>query len=110
MALSIGLEGLAGTEEIGPGGSRRIAITVTNTGQIVDQFILSLTGLDDAWFTLDPRSVSLFPSSNARVELTLHPPTGRQGRAGDYPFTLLATSVSNPAAATSLLGTLRITA
>ena len=84
MALSIRLDGLHATEEIGPGGSRRIALTVTNAGEIVDQYRLSLTGLQDDWYTLAPTSVSLFPGANARVELTLSPPSGKAGRAAYF--------------------------
>src|SRR5665213_2952296 len=110
MALSIRLEGLHPTEEIGPGGNRRIVLTVTNSGEIVDQYNLSLSGLQEDWYTLIPPSVSLFPGASARVELTLSPPAGKAGRAGDYPFSVTATSSSDPSASTSEDAELRITA
>ncbi len=109
MALSIRLDGLHATEEIGPGGSRRIMLTVTNAGEIVDQYKLSLTGLQEDWYTLVPPSVSLFPGANARVELTLSPPSGKAGRAGNYPFTMMATSSSDPNSSTAADAELRVT-
>ena len=69
MALSIRLEGLHAAEEIGPGGNRRIVLTVTNASDVVDQYTLSLTGLPEDWYTLVPPVVSLFPGASARVEL-----------------------------------------
>jgi hypothetical protein len=110
MAQSIRLEGLHATEEIGPGGNRRIVLTVTNSGEIVDQYKLSLTGLQEDWYTLVPQSVSLFPGANARVELTLSPPSGKDGRAGDYPFSVTASSSSQAGESTSAEAELRITA
>ena len=110
MALSIRLEGLPATEETGPGGSRRILLTVTNSSEIVDQYKLSLSGLDEDWYTLVPPSVSLFPGASGRVELTLSPPVGRAGRAGNYPFSVQATSSSDPHLSTSGDSVLRITA
>jgi hypothetical protein len=51
MALSIRLEGLHATEEVGPGGRRRIPLTIRNAGGIGDQFRLALNGLQEDWYT-----------------------------------------------------------
>lgn len=108
MAESIRLEGLAPTEGISPGGSRRIVLSVTNAGEIVDQYMLSVTGLDETWYTLEPAAVSLFPGANGRAELTLHPPAGKEGQAGVYPFSVHATSSSDAAIHTTAECELRI--
>jgi hypothetical protein len=110
MARSIRLEGLPATEEIRPGGTCRIALTVTNAGEIVDQYSVALSGLQEDWYTLVPAAVSLFPGASARVELTLNPPIGKAGQAGNYPFSVTATSSSDPATGTSADAELRITA
>src|SRR6185437_5445614 len=96
MAPSIRLDGWPAHTDVAPGMRQRLGISITNSGQIVDQYVLSITGLDESWYTLTPPSVSLFPGAAANAELILHPPAG-VATAGDYPFSVIATSASNPA-------------
>ncbi len=96
MAPSIRLDGWPTYTDIAPGLRHRLGLSITNTGQIVDQYVLSLTGLDESWYTLTPPTVSLFPGATGHAELLLHPPPG-SASAGDYPFTVAATSATDPA-------------
>ena len=96
MAPSIRLDGWPAHTDVAPGMRQRLGLSITNSSQIVDQYVLAISGLDEDWYSLTPPSVSLFPGATATAELILHPPAG-VASAGDYPFSVVATSASNPA-------------
>ena len=108
MAASIRLEGLPPHADVGPGTQQRLTLSIANASAIVDQFALTVTGLDENWYSLTPPTVSLFPGATATAELTLHPPSGVEAAAGTYPFTVRAMSNSDPSSHSGAESELRI--
>ena len=70
--------------------------TLCNRGQTVDQFTISLDGLDPSWYTLPVSSVALFPNDQDKVRISLHPPRTGEVKAGSYPFHIKVNSRENP--------------
>ena len=72
-------------------------ITLLNRGKTVDQFTISVEGLDPAWYTLPVSSVALFPSDKDNVKISIRFPEGAGAGEKQYPFKIKATSQENPA-------------
>lgn len=82
---------------VGGAAPIEMQLTLGNSGAIVDKYNMEVEGLDKAWYTIVTESVSLFPSSSAKVPFTLHLPATAI-RAGRYPFKVRARSHSDNAA------------
>ncbi|HEY8282787.1 MAG TPA: hypothetical protein VIJ28_00225 [Chloroflexota bacterium] len=72
----------------------QVSVTIHNRGTVVDQFTLSVEGLDDAWCTVPATPVALFPGAREVVRFTVRPEA--TARAGDYPFRVVVTSTVDP--------------
>ena len=94
------------TLQIEPGQRGELSITIQNLSEIVDQYIVEVQGLDDAWLTLLPPRISLFPQDEGHVRIKLHPPEGT--RAGTYEFAVKVASRENPVEFSTERGTLTI--
>jgi hypothetical protein len=76
-----------------PGGTPfEVVATVQNLGDVVDQYTVELSGLDQDWFTAPVTSVGLFPRDREQVRISLHPPKRPGLRAGAYPFRITVRS------------------
>jgi hypothetical protein len=106
MADAVALALAQGKFALAAGGTATTTATVRNQGTIVDQYRVTVEGLDAAWWDVVPAAVSLFPGDEATVTLNLHPPAG--ALAGDHPWQLRAASVDDPARAASCPGTLTV--
>ena len=95
MAYRIGLQLDGNSFSLAPGETAQIALTLTNTGSVVDEFLLSVEGLDPAWYTLSVGQIPLFPDDTGEAVLALHPPAVR-AIAGTYSFRVVATSDDDP--------------
>ena len=60
--------------------------TLHNVGQTIDQFTVSIEGLDANWYTLPVSSVALFPNDKDNLKIILCPPKTAETKAGSYPF------------------------
>ena len=96
MARVVQLKNLPPTIDITPGTQQRFVLALTNTGAVVDQFTLSLSGLDSDWYTLEPSSITLFPGASGQAEISVYPPAGSSAAAGAYPIRIEIASVSTP--------------
>src|SRR5262245_50554672 len=92
MSAQIGLENEARDISLEVGESAPVTFTITNAGNVVDAFDLSVRDLDPAWYTLTPERVSLFPHAEATVGLVVHPHAQGLAPAGDYTFEIVARS------------------
>lgn len=88
------------------GSTATAMATVRNQGTIVDQYRVTVEGLDAAWWDVVPATVSLFPGDEATVTLNLHPPA--EALAGAHSWQLRATSVDDAARSSSCPGTLEV--
>lgn len=93
-----------------PGDRLVLNLRLQNAGPVVDRYHLTVSGLPEAWFTLDAPSASLFPGAGEQVGLIVHPPAGPATSAGAYPITLTATSEDNPTMQVSTVCTLTVDA
>lgn len=57
--------------ELPVGQAARIAITITNTSNVIDAFDVSAFGLDPQWVQVEPGRLSLFPGETGIVETTI---------------------------------------
>ena len=96
--------------EVEAGAEVEAIATVANRSQVVDQYALSLEGLDPNWYELTPSSVSLFPNDQAQVKILIHPPLTTETKAGDHPLKLVAVSQDNPERRAELQLTLQVKA
>lgn len=86
MAVSAVLR--PGSVTVDPGRTARCRLFVRNTGQVVDQFALSIVGDMADWATLRPDQVNLLPNEETVVELLVAPPMTHEVLAGDHPFAI----------------------
>lgn len=71
-------------------------MTIRNTGNVVDQFDVSMLGEPGLWTIIQPPSVSLFPGGEQTVDIIFHPPKASAVVAGQKPFGIKAQSQTNP--------------
>jgi hypothetical protein len=85
------------TITVDPGRSARCLIYLRNTGQIVDQFVLSVVGDMSGWARLRPDVVNILPNEESVVELLIAPPMSPEVPAGDHPFAIRIASKEDAA-------------
>jgi type II secretory pathway pseudopilin PulG len=75
---------LQGDDELAvqPGQTVSCQLSLANTGSIVEQFTILLLGDVEAWTTVEPPVVSLFPGAQQTVTLTFAPPRSFDTTAG----------------------------
>ncbi len=78
----------------GPGGEARYTVEVRNTGYLADEVDMALSGLDPAWYALEPAQLSLIPGERKLAELTVTV-AGCAATGQSYPFTVTATSAGS---------------
>ncbi|MFO8101343.1 MAG: hypothetical protein R6U37_04120 [Dehalococcoidia bacterium] len=76
-----------------PGESGEIKATIKNLGQTVDQMLLSVEGVDPAWYTIPVSSVALFPNDQDNLKVTVHPPKSAESQ--QVTFKVAVTSQEN---------------
>ena len=79
-----------------PGSEAVCSVRIRNTGQVVDQFTLTVLGEAAAWATVIPPVVSLFPGAEGSAEIHFRPPRAATLRAGGLDFALRAVGSEDP--------------
>jgi len=90
------------------GDTAEAVATVSNLGEVLDQYDLEIEGLDRTWYTIHALTVGLFPGDNSQVRISFHPPKRSDIRAGDYPFLLKAVSQVDRSRGGSVKGFVKI--
>ena len=80
--------------ELPVGQAARIAVSITNTGAVIDAYDVSTFGLDPQWVDLRPARLSLFPGETGIVEATIALP--EDFPAGDRMIALHVRSENDP--------------
>lgn len=78
------------------GDTAESGITLRNLGTTVDQFTISLEGLDPKWYKLPVSSVALFPNDQDIVKVIVNLPEDVDPGVDAYPITVRAISQENP--------------
>lgn len=94
--------------QMSAGEEQVIVGRVANTGEVVDQYEITVAGLEPGWYTAEPTSVSLFPGDSGEVKITVRAPTGEGSRAGDFTYTVRAISQADAAVTAQAQGIVRI--
>jgi len=81
---------------VAPGDNAEATATLRNLGGRVDQFTISIDGIDASWYSLPVSSVALFPNDQDNLRIVLHPPKTIETEARSYPFRVNVTSQENP--------------
>jgi hypothetical protein len=79
-----------------PGSQATAQLRVRNTGTVVDQFSFQVLGDGQAWSTVAPPSLSLFPGAEEAVTITFSPPRSPSVAAGQLPFGVHVLSKEDP--------------
>ena len=79
-----------------PGSQASVQLRVRNTGSVVDQFTFQVLGEAQAWSSVMPASLSLFPGAEDAVAITFAPPRSAQVPAGQLPFGVHVISKEDP--------------
>ncbi|MEZ5252197.1 MAG: hypothetical protein R2713_24195 [Ilumatobacteraceae bacterium] len=82
--------------EIEPGNSVKLALTITNLGNVTESFSLSPTGLAAAWSTIRPAYVTLFGGSQETVQVEVSPPRLASTTAGPTALGVRVVPQSDP--------------
>ncbi len=96
--------------KVSPGGKVVVSLAIRNSGPVVDRYLLTITGLLEAWYTLGRAAASLGPGSEETIPLTIHPPAGEATHAGTYPVTVQVASADDPSGEASAGLTVVVTA
>ena len=91
-----------------PGSEVGVDVKVRNTGTVIDQFTVEVLGEAAAWATIDPPSVSLFPSVDGIVHVAFRPPRTGETPTGAVVFGVRVLSKEDPAGSVVEEGTLDI--
>ena len=67
-------------------------VTMQNVGQTIDQFTVSIEGLDANWYTFPVSSVALFPNDKDNLKIILCPPKTAETKTDSYPFRIKVAS------------------
>src|SRR5437762_9689813 len=84
------------TLELAPGEVAEVQVVLTNLSGVVDSFVMSVAGLDPSWYAFTGDQVGVFPGQSSQIALRVHPPVDSAALAGNYTFSVIATSVDNP--------------
>jgi hypothetical protein len=82
--------------EVEPGGTATATLTVHNTGQTVESYRLEVVGPDQAWLSVEPPSLSLYPGTSASATVRAAPPRESGAFAGERPFGVRVVPVDHP--------------
>jgi hypothetical protein len=80
-----------------PGDSSLLNLSVQNTGDTVDTYLLEVLGVDPGWVFLEGMpQFSLLPGKQTEVRLTIQPPPTSASKAGLYKVGLRVTRTNDP--------------
>ena len=82
--------------QVVPGSVATVAVTVRNTGTVVDQFALEVLGEASSWATVEPSTLSLFPDAEGKAVVRFAPPRLPTVAAGSVVFGVRAASREDP--------------
>ncbi|MBM3133671.1 MAG: hypothetical protein FJZ95_11665, partial [Chloroflexi bacterium] len=101
MAKRIEVAAEPATVSLMAGETAEVTAKIHNTGQTIDQLVLGVEGLDDAWHTIPVTSVALFPNDQDNLRISLHPPAEAEAKIGVHKFRIVVRSHESPEIATA---------
>ena len=77
---------------VDPGGDVTIGVQIRNSGNLVDEFVLTVEGVPAPWARVEPARIQLMPGTEAAARVTFRPPRQPQGPVGPVAFQVRARS------------------
>ncbi|MEZ0112081.1 hypothetical protein ABH920_006100 [Catenulispora sp. EB89] len=96
------------TADVEPGGEATVAITVRNTGDIVEEYHLQATGDPGQWAVVEPQTLRLYPGTTGTAQLTFTPPRSSEAQAGPQPYAVKVTPREDRENTFAIEGILRV--
>jgi hypothetical protein len=96
------------TLDVVPGEQAACGLTVRNNGDIVESYQLQMIGDPAPWTLLEPPTLSLYPGSEARVQVTFAPPRSARAGVGEVPFAILVQPTERPTETVAPEGVVRV--
>jgi pSer/pThr/pTyr-binding forkhead associated (FHA) protein len=84
--VNVSLQGPA--QPVAPGSVVTATLTIQNRGAVVDEFIISVSGIPANWVRFTKDRVPLLPNAQEQVTITFQPPRRAEAVATDHRFTL----------------------
>jgi hypothetical protein len=81
---------------IDAGQTLSLVFSITNSGETVAEFSVSVDGLDPDWVTITPTSMRLKVNQHGSVTVSITPPRTPASRAGYHHFAVTVTSPNYP--------------
>jgi len=81
---------------IDAGQTLTLVFSITNSGETIADFEVSLEGLDPNWVTITPASMHLKINQRASVTVSITPPRAPASRAGQHHFAVMVKSPNYP--------------
>jgi uncharacterized membrane protein len=97
MSERIELEATPIKLKVSRGETAESNVTVRNKGQTVDQFTISVEGIDPGWYTLPVSSVALFPNDQDKVKIIINLPENVDLKDTSYFLKVKVSSQEDPA-------------
>lgn len=91
-----------------PGESAEVEVRIRNTGNVVDQFTVSVVGDASEWAEVFPPSMSLFPGAEGTVRVKVTPPRAATTPTGAVAFGIKVSSKEDPEGSSVEEGTLEV--
>jgi len=101
MAERISVSVTPNSLSVASGETTQATVALKNTGQTVDQFTVSVDGLQPGWYSLPVSSVALFPNDQDTLKVIINAPKA-EAKGGVYPFHIKVTSQENPSDSATL--------
>ncbi|MGH9002335.1 MAG: hypothetical protein ACRDYV_04335, partial [Acidimicrobiia bacterium] len=96
------------TLTVDPGGVVTCELSVRNTGNVVDEFTMSVLGESEGWASIEPPVLSLFPGAEEKAQVRFRPPRSADTPAGEVPFGVRVRSREDPQGSVVEEGTLAV--
>lgn len=94
--------------DVEPGSEATVAITVRNTGDIVEEYHLQTTGDPGQWAAIEPQTLRIYPGTTGTAQLTFTPPRSSEAQAGPQPYAVKVTPRENRENTFAIEGILRV--
>jgi outer membrane biosynthesis protein TonB len=96
------------TADVEPGAETTVAVTVRNTGDIVEEYHLQATGDPGQWAAIEPQTLRLYPGTTGTAQLTFTPPRSAEAQAGPQPYAVKVTPREDRENVHAIEGLLRV--
>lgn len=96
------------TIAVDPGGVVTCEVSVRNTGNVVDEFSMTVLGDAEGWASIEPPLLSLFPGAEEKAQVRFRPPRSADTPAGEVPFGVRVRSREDPQGSVVEEGTLEV--